>query len=598
VLDSAGGEAFELEADLTTGGIDALERDACGTLDRNSDVLQREAALLIGLLLVGRLDDARIRHCLRTQLVVLEDEHPLQDPELRGGKADALGVFHHLHHPLGERGQVVVELGDVLRLHAERDIRVLADLGERVAAQAVALALTRLRDLLLAQLRLVLAVIVIVVVIVLMVVTAVIVIVIVIMVVLVIVVVCHSVDSLPVEGTKLRRVLTLAAAAAVLTVLSASGGASRPARAAEPVGKLGFVALAERDLARTEKVFADPQAHWYYERLPKTWNPRKPLARLWAAFPLFEAIDAVAIADPTPANKAAVQTFALGAEKYFNPTIKPVGGYDWYPGIRNPKEHTYFDDNGWWELAYLDAYRATGDAVDLHDAELAFRFIAVSGWDPDGGGVWWETLHLHKTSEPLAAEIYAGFALYEYTHQATYLKTADRFLAWANRYSWNAADGLYQRNATDATVLDYVEGMMIGADLEDCQIKNVQGPCKAAEQLAQDSVKYFPYYANWTPAADMIYLRFMLDLYQADGNPAWYDLVKANAVEARKLAIAPDGFYFRHWDGTRFPVRLLQPDAATLALFAWLGGTPPPPGSKDQTGNSSRTQLASSGSRR
>ena len=193
-------------------------------------------------------------------------------------------------------------------------------------------------------------------------------------------------------------------------------------------GKLGFLALAQYDLARTEKVFWDPRAHWYYERLPKTWSPTRPLARLWAAFPLFEALDAVAIADPTPANKAAVRRFALGAEKYFNPTIKPVGGYDWYPGIRNPKEHTYFDDNGWWELAFLDAYAATGDARDLQDAELAFRFIAVSGWDPDGGGVWWETLHLHKTSEPLAAEIYTGFVLYRYTHRASYLKTAQKFL--------------------------------------------------------------------------------------------------------------------------------------------------------------------------
>jgi hypothetical protein len=273
-----------------------------------------------------------------------------------------------------------------------------------------------------------------------------------------------------------------------------------------------------------------------------------------------------------------------------------VGGYDWYPGIRDPREHTYFDDNGWWELAYLDAYRATGDTRDLHDAELAFRFIAVSGWDPDGGGVWWETLHLHKTSEPLAAEIYTGFALYRYTHQASYLQTAEKFLTWANRYSWNAAKRLYQRNETDATVLDYVEGLMIGADLERCRIRGVNGPCAAAELLAQASVKAFPHYADWTPAADMIYLRFMLDLYRSDGNPEWYKLVDDNAVQARKLALAPDGFYFRHWNGSRFPVRLLQPAAATLALFAWLGGTTPPPGF--QTGNNSRTQLASSGSRR
>ena len=41
---------------------------------------------------------------------MFEDEHPLQDSDLGGGKPDALGVGHHVHHPLGELRQIVVEL--------------------------------------------------------------------------------------------------------------------------------------------------------------------------------------------------------------------------------------------------------------------------------------------------------------------------------------------------------------------------------------------------------------------------------------------------------------------------------------------------------
>jgi hypothetical protein len=336
-----------------------------------------------------------------------------------------------------------------------------------------------------------------------------------------------------------------------------------------------FLTLAETDLDRTLRVFWNPQLHWYDQRLSRA-HASAPLASLWSAVPLFEAVDAVAIADPTVANRRAVRAFVSGAERYYNPDLQPVGGYAKYPGTRGSNAHTYFDDNGWWEMAFLDAYRATGDSRDLLDAERAFRFVAVSGWDPNGGGVWWETLHLHKTSEPLAAEIYAGFALYRITRDRSYLDTADKFLSWADRSSWNNAKHLYGRNATDGTVLDYVEGLMIGAQLERCEIRGVRGRCVAAEQLAGASVKVFPHYADWTPVADMIYLRFMLDLYEQDGNAAWYDLVHDNAERALHMARSSDGLFFKGWDGRLFPTRLLQPDAATLALFALLGGVKPP----------------------
>ena len=48
------------------------------------------------------------------------------------------------------------------------------------------------------------------------------------------------------------------------------------------------------------------------------------------------------------------------------------------------------------------------------------------------------------------------------------------------------------RNSDRPTVLDYVEGMMIGAQLELCQITGVQGPCTQARQLAAASVAGVP----------------------------------------------------------------------------------------------------------
>ncbi len=339
-----------------------------------------------------------------------------------------------------------------------------------------------------------------------------------------------------------------------------------------PVGSAKFLQIAEKSLALTRRVFWNPRLGWYDERVAKAWHPQQPLAHLWSTFPLFEALDAVALADPTAANRDAVRAFARGAERYYDPNLSPVGGFTWYPGLTNRRQHAFFDDNGWWELSYLDAYRATGDRRDLVDAERAFRFIEEAGWDPRSGGTWWESLHRHKTSEPLAAEIYTGLGLYRITHDASYLDTSLNWLRWANLHSWSAPAKLYDRSPTDTTVLDYVEGMMIGAQLELCEIRGVTGPCTAAERVARASLAAFPPQANWTPAADAVYLRFLLDLYEQDGNRTWYDIVYSNARRALSLARSSDHLFFKRWDGTPFPARELQPDAATLSLFAWLGG--------------------------
>jgi hypothetical protein len=361
-----------------------------------------------------------------------------------------------------------------------------------------------------------------------------------------------------------RRLAAFAAALAVVFAPPAAGAATR----------LGYLRAAELGVARAHAHWWDARRGWYDERLDPTWQPSRPLVRLWSAFPLFEALNAIAIADPTPAHRAAVHAFARKAEQYWNPNVPPRGAFAYYIHTRIGSTDTFFDDNGWWAIAFLDAYRATGDRRYLRDADKALRFILDTGWDQASGGTWWDTVHRHKTSEPLAAAAYVAAGLYLATGQRPYLAQADRLMSWADAHIWNAERGLYARNADDSTVLNYVEGMMIGARLELCELPGRAGDCRAAERLAAATVVAFP--GDWEPGTDVIYLRFLLDLYRRDGDRRWYDLVADRALRAERQARVPGGLYLNRWDGTFARGTLLRFHASTTSLLAWLGATAPP----------------------
>ena len=129
--------------------------------------------------------------------------------------------------------------------------------------------------------------------------------------------------------------------------------------------------------------------HWYDARLGD--RERYPLATIWDIVPLFESLDAIAIAQPTPANRRAVARFAAGAERYLNRGLRPLPGYSPYPGDRAANTETWFDDNGWWGLAFVNAYRATGTRRYLSDAERAPALHRGRRLGPRRGGIWWNT---------------------------------------------------------------------------------------------------------------------------------------------------------------------------------------------------------------
>ena len=139
VLGNAGVRLLELVPHSLAVLVPALYCDRRGSLDREQDALDREAALVVDDRLVAALDDLRIRERDRLVLGDVEDEQPLQDADLSRREPDAVGVGHELLHPVGQPAQVIVELLHRAGGHLQRGVRILADLRERHASSRLLL---------------------------------------------------------------------------------------------------------------------------------------------------------------------------------------------------------------------------------------------------------------------------------------------------------------------------------------------------------------------------------------------------------------------------------------------------------------------------
>ena len=97
----------------------------------------------------------------------------------------------------------------------------------------------------------------------------------------------------------------------------------------------------------------------------------------------------------------------------------------------------FFDDCGWWGLAWVEAYDLTGERRYLDAARTIFAH-ELTGWDGAcGGGVWWSTERTYKNA--ITNELF--FTLAALLHQR--VPGDQEYLSWALRgWEWLAARAL------------------------------------------------------------------------------------------------------------------------------------------------------------
>jgi hypothetical protein len=351
---------------------------------------------------------------------------------------------------------------------------------------------------------------------------------------------------------------------AFAVTLTLAASIALPAASAQPPN---YMALAEQGLHQSD---AWRSGNWYCEYLHCTGE--YPLLTIWGDVRMFESVDALELVAPSAAHRAQVDRFGHASERYWNPYLN---GYAPYPGDRYRGAEAWFDDNGWLGVAFVEAYRATGERRYLRDAQRAFDFAATQGWDAaGGGGMWWNTDHPYHAGEALASNSLLGMLLYGIDHSTHQLDEVRTFIDWGNAHDIGF-HGLYLSGGPGSTVIDYIEAPLIYAQYLLCQAAGNQDYCTHAAAQAKSMTEIYGVEYNFAPLYDSIFFEWMMAYGKAVGDNHWLAVAQVNAAAAALHATIGDGLWLGSWWGG--PIKdsqtlpgMFRTMAGTTSLFAWL----------------------------
>lgn len=242
--------------------------------------------------------------------------------------------------------------------------------------------------------------------------------------------------------------------------------------------------------------------------------------------------------ETSPAGELQPAAFASGV-------LRPV----------NSEQPTYYDDNAWVGLDFMQEYGLTRQKSDLAHAEEVFRF-AVNGWDTRTtvacpGGVFWEdAADSTRNTISNAPNAETGLEIYQVTHDPYYLTWAERMYDWVRGCLMNSSD-LYYDHLDDSgdvstALWSYNQGTMIGAGTLLFQVTGDRAYLEQAEQTASSSLSYYSSDGNlYTQPAvfNVIYFRNLFALAKIDHDPGYAQLAASYADTAWVRDRQSDGLF-------------------------------------------------------
>ena len=144
---------------------------------------------------------------------------------------------------------------------------------------------------------------------------------------------------------------------------------------------------------------------------------------------------------------------------------------------QNPKGflNGYYDDEGWWALAWIQAYDVMGTTEYLNTAIDIFTDMKNGSTTPCRGGIWWDKKKTYVNA--IANELYLSVAAHLANRVASYSKASYLAIAEA-QWSWFRASGMINSKSlindgltracknNKGTVWSYNQGVILGALVE------------------------------------------------------------------------------------------------------------------------------------
>ena len=257
----------------------------------------------------------------------------------------------------------------------------------------------------------------------------------------------------------------------------------------------------------------------------------------------------------------------------------------------------YLDDEGWWALAWIDAYDLTKNQAYLDAGESIFADMATEWDDTCGGGIWWSKDNKYKNA--IANELFLSVA----AHLANRTSGArhKEYMAWGNReWKWFAGTGMINgkglindglkithegsgpANCTNngQTTWTYNQGVVLGGLVELAAADHDTNLRVAAQKIATAAVTQLvdsngilhdpcePRCGADGVQFKGIFVRNLVQLDKAQPQPAYEAFIDKNADTLWKDAQGPNAQLAERWSG---PFDSANAASQTSALDALVG---------------------------
>jgi len=213
----------------------------------------------------------------------------------------------------------------------------------------------------------------------------------------------------------------------------------------------------------------------------------------------------------------------------------------------------YYDDEGWWTVAWIRAYDVTGNAQYLNMAKTIFNDVK-GGWNTTcGGGIWWEKPNIYKNA--IANELFLLAAIRLHQRTPGDAGTGSYFYWATNEWAWFKASGMIneQNLVNDGlttnclnngeTTWTYNQGVIIGGLTELYRTTHTTNYLTTAEAIANATIANLvntggilrePCETTGCGGGDVpqfkgIFMRYLALLYDEDHNPVYRGFLFTNA---------------------------------------------------------------------